>query len=711
MSRRKKQPAAPAPDTTLQQFASDFFRLFGAHIESGDGNPVASFDVCLTPELATHFGRERLSLCFHGVEPQAGQELVAHGSRAFDRMLAFLDRRSAFAVQRLPRRVVTGEALMGALQPLNASIQDLRVQEQTQFLFAFTWRITYRADDKRQELYTIVIDQDGTRLPQVGEPKAPANALDLNQLLADAEPVVLERNEEGHLLPPKLLALAQLATLAERARKYVIYHADLNCVNYEAEILPRLHKSLNRLTTYYQQQIEEVYDAHDPDGEKRRVLETDLNRKIAEEVENHRLRVQVELLSYLALETPTAVLEMTLSDGKSQAGVRVVQNRYNGVLRRPACYACGADVTAAALDRNGHIICAACIEQCATCQEIVCVRCGLATCPVCGKGNCDVCGHQCWACGERACAAHISRCPVCGDEVCHACQSACAHCGVLQCRGHLVADCVVPSDGVTQLVCAACAVRCPGCHQHTAQTGICAASGQRFCRNCLVTCTTCGRSMGPGFYTISPGDGQPYCHACQHDCPACGRATPAGVVCATCGAEGCPVCMPRCSYCGVAVCSAHSRVMKGCGHVVCAVHIQTCAIGHEVVCPTCNPPCAICERAHCAEHTQTCAQCGQEYCSECVRISGLCDTCATVIKHGESVEIGVLPWANHPAVAKLLPYYRWVRESNTRYTVYYGQGSMLTAAVIVVRRTAEGDQVIHTRRVGAVERLRGMLGT
>ena len=180
------------------------------------------------------------------------------------------------------------------------------MQEQAQWLFVFHWRITYRADDKRQELYSVVVDEDGRRVPLVGEPGAGGQGqppgLDLAQLLADGAPPALERNEEGHVLPPKLLPLGHLTRLAEAARRYAIYHADLRCVTHEAEILPRLHKSLNRLIGYYQQQIEEVYDSHDPDGEKRRALEADLNRKIAEEVENHRLHVQVELIGYVALE-------------------------------------------------------------------------------------------------------------------------------------------------------------------------------------------------------------------------------------------------------------------------------------------------------------------------------------------------------------------------------------------------------------------------
>ena len=193
--------------------------------------------------------------------------------------------------------------------------------------------------------------------------------------------------------------MTQLVRLAETARKYAIYHADLRCVAHEAEILPRLYKTLNRLTSYYQQQIEEIYDTHDPEGDRRRVLETDLQRKVAEEIENHRLRVQVELVGYAVLEVPLAVAEIVLSDGGRTATVRVEQNRFDGSLRGAHCHACGRATVAVALDRNGHITCDDCIRQCATCQAIVCAACGVAPCPVCGKENCDECG---WSVGRAA---------------------------------------------------------------------------------------------------------------------------------------------------------------------------------------------------------------------------------------------------------------------------------------------------------------------
>ncbi|MCB0185874.1 MAG: hypothetical protein KDE31_16510, partial [Caldilineaceae bacterium] len=444
----------------LYDFTNDFFGLFDSTIERVDRTKYGPLLITLAPDLRDYFGAEQLHLAFHQAEPVHGQLLVAHGSPIFDKMIGYLDRKSAVALQQLPVRHGAGEELLQAVQPTNAGIVNLRTQQEMHYLFAFHWRITYRADDKREELYTVLLDADGRRIPGPSDDVRHPHTVfpqSVETLLADAEAPPLEANEEGQLLPPKLPPMTQLVRLAEGARKYAVYHADVRCVSHEAEILPRLYKTLNRLSTYYQQQIEEVYDAHDLDGEKRRALELDLERKLAEEVENHRLRVQLQLVSYVVFRVPVATAQMTLSDGKQEVAVTVERNRYSGALRRPHCHVCDQPIQRLAIDRNGHIICDQCVQQCAGCQEILCATCGVEPCPVCGQENCDTCGQLCWACGERACAEHISSCPTCGDAVCHACQSVCADCGVRQCRSHLRLDHVRSQRGETVLICNACA--------------------------------------------------------------------------------------------------------------------------------------------------------------------------------------------------------------------------------------------------------------
>ena len=721
MSKRTKTAEPAAPTTDLRQFTIDYFTFFNAKVKPMDRRKQGPLEVTLPDELAEHFGKPALQVGFHQVTAGSELELVAHGSRLFDRMLTLLDHRGALTLQMLPNRHPSSQELMTAVRPVNASIAGLKMQEQTSAIYLYNWRITYRADDKREELYTVALDEQGQRIPLQreanGTPTAQSSdvpdidALDIDALWQDAEAVPLEKDEDGNTLPPKLPPMTHLTRLAESARKYAIYHADLRCVTHEAEILPRLYQTLNRLTTYYGQQIEEVYESHDPTGEKRRALEADLDRKIAEEIENHRLRVQVALYSYAIVQTPMAVAEINISDGKRQATVHVTRNRYTGSIHRPTCYACDRETTDIALDRNGHICCDTCILQCETCREIVCAECGVVACPHCDKANCESCGVTCWACGERACTEHVERCPICSDSVCLACQTECAECGKRQCRSHLRADAVEGKDGTNSLICANCAIRCPSCQQYSAQFGVCAASGQRFCDNCLMVCGECAREVGPGFYQLD-GSGKAFCLDCLAECPRCGQLAADTILCAECGKEGCKQCMSQCDFCHTILCTDHLTAQTDCNHTLCHEHLATCHLDQVAVCPVCAEPCAICGLYHCEEHTELCRRCGQLYCDTCVHWSGLCNTCGSLEQDATPVKVTGETWARDPKVAELVAHYRWRRVSNDRYYIFVGDSNFFSRAVIVVTRGQgkSGGKIVTARRLGADDRLRDLFG-
>ncbi|GIK71578.1 MAG: hypothetical protein BroJett021_05660 [Chloroflexota bacterium] len=711
MARKPRSAAQSNADLSLTEFTRTFFTTLGATVRQDSSQVQHALDVELTEPLRQHFGRERLRLIFHTGEAEPDAELVAHGSRIFDQMMALLDQKGAFAVLRAPVKHQGGELLLSAIRLTNASVSRLRLQERARMLFVFTWRITYRADDKQQEIFTVWLDDDGRLIHQpdaISDDAAPGS--DYARLLQEAEPAAVERNDAGETLPPRLPALTQLTRLAERARSYAIYHADVRCVTHEAEILPRLYKTLNRLITYYEQQIGEVQAARDPEGERRRALEADLRRKVGEEIENHRLRVEVELIGYVAVEVPIAVAEMTLTTGRHEVAVRVEQDRYSGALRRPTCHACGDETATATIDRNGHLMCERCTHLCAGCNDLLCTLCGVAPCPVCSAENCDQCGQMCWACGERACTVHISVCPTCGDSVCHACQAECAACGVRQCKSHLRSDCVAEARSVQELICPRCAVRCPGCQQFSAHTGVCDASGQRFCQNCLIVCAGCGRTVGPGYYQHSAADQQLYCRECLHECMFCQALTHETKSCAVCERSGCPTCVGRCVVCGRELCTAHSLRMSGCGHVVCNLDLQECGVCHELVCPRCAAVCPVCDNFHCEAHAMRCTQCGQEYCTACVSRVGLCATCTVISIGGIPVDRLALAWEDDPAAQALIPHYRWVVGSNRRYDIYVGEGAMMSAAIVVIDRNANTRRVVWMRRLSALDRLRSRLG-
>jgi hypothetical protein len=710
MTTRHAAVENPPNTPSLRQFSIEFFAFFGATVQREDRRKNGTLCVELAGPLADHFGASSLQLCFDHCDDGAGYELVAHGSRMFDRMMAYLDARSAATLLALPRRHTSSEELMRAVRPLNASIADLQMRERFRHLYLFNWRITYRSDEKYEELYAVLLNDDGERVLQAGSPGAPDDAPVLESLFADGDGTEIRADNGDGSETAKMPPMTQLVRLAESARKYAIYHADLQCANHEAEILPRLYRTLNRITTYYGQQIEEVYDSHDRDGEKRRALELDLERKIAEEVENHRLRVAVDLFSYAVFQLPVAVADLTLSDGKRQAQIQVTRNRYSGAVERPRCYACGEEASLVALDRNAHVICDNCIEQCASCQEVVCAACGVEPCPVCGKENCADCGNTCWACGERACPDHIESCPVCGDTVCHACQTECNHCGVRQCRSHLLVDAVVGDSGEYDLICETCAVRCPGCRQFSAKVGTCDASGQQFCANCLVTCDKCGRRFGPGFYRTSEVDGRHYCMNCLQECPGCGALTPDIHLCEVCRKEYCVSCGLVCDICGDHCCDGQGTRYAGCDHVVCTEHQVRCSAGGEVICAVCSETCGICEESYCEAHSAWCRHCGQQYCRRCIGSLGLCETCDSILLgDGEPVDLSQEPCAVDPGVSEIIRHYSWTRAGNRRYVVYEGRNRLMGGAVVVVEATDGMAHVVHVQRLGLIEIIRDRL--
>ncbi|NJN84560.1 MAG: hypothetical protein HC802_21260 [Caldilineaceae bacterium] len=704
MARKTKPQTTPSPQSELRDFTRQFFQFFGAPVEEREQAPTL-WQVQLPEELAQHFGKPALSIGFQNPEGLAEIDLVAHGSRVFDRMLGYLNTRGSLTVQSLPSRFPAGEELLAAVRPVNASITNLSLRESEQRLFVFNFRITYRADDKREELYTVLLDESGSRRALMSETGNADRAIDLDALLADALPVEPGADGEAPKLPP----MTQLTRLAENARKYAIYHADLRCVTHEAEILPRLYNALNRLTGYYEQQIDEVYDSHDPDGEKRRVLERDLERKIAEEIENHRLRVRIALFSYAVLQAPMASAELTLSDGQVEATVSVRRNRYNGALRRPTCHACGQETQLIALDRVGHVTCDDCLHQCAGCLSLVCASCGVKACPVCGQENCAECGQECWACGETACAKHSSACPTCGDVVCHACQTACDACHVLQCRSHLRMDAVPNAEAENQFICPTCAVRCPGCQQYSAQIDLCSASGQRFCANCLVNCAECGEHFGPGFYQNVQANGQPYCMGCLTVCPACNSQTSAVVDCAECGTVGCQSCLSQCAVCGQAFCQKHVKRHLQCGHTICTLDATHCYICELDTCTLCASVCGICEGTCCILHTRRCTRCGGVYCRNCALSNNICETCATVTADGERVDLLEEPCAVHEPVARLANRYQWLRTGNARYTIYVGRNALRRGVGVIVDRWAKDEPAIEIRSLDLLTTLRERL--
>ncbi|MEZ4580570.1 MAG: hypothetical protein R3A10_02735 [Caldilineaceae bacterium] len=86
-------------------------------------------------------------------------DLMAFGSRIYDRMLAFLDGRNAHtALTPCPSASPAARNSWPRCIHNQRPSQGCACVKRRARWVAFDWRITYRADDRREELFTVLMD-------------------------------------------------------------------------------------------------------------------------------------------------------------------------------------------------------------------------------------------------------------------------------------------------------------------------------------------------------------------------------------------------------------------------------------------------------------------------------------------------------------------------------------------------------------------------
>ena len=140
------------------------------------------------------------------------------------------------------------------------------------------------------------------------------------------------------------------------------------------------------------------------------------------------------------------------------------------------CAACGklfgpGFYTVSPIDRKAY--CAACAQECPTCQQVTPV---LVACAACGAMGCPSCTPSCVVCRQPFCAQHARRVAGCGHVVCADHAERCA----------IGREPVCPQCGET---CALC--ERPYCGEHAAACALC---GREYCSECVRPtglCDTC----------------------------------------------------------------------------------------------------------------------------------------------------------------------------------------------------------------------------
>ncbi|MBN1583650.1 MAG: hypothetical protein JXA89_23285 [Anaerolineae bacterium] len=473
----------------IRDFAIAFLDAFGATIESAGGDELV---VHLPPDLADHFGKKSLHLVFSAVEMSPFEDLVVYGSRTFEKMASWLENRGEMAALHLPRQVAEPAGRKTPPVPLtlvnvNANVQS-RAGSRPYALFNLL--LTYTADDRSEELLTLVLDENG----------------DLHPELSQAHRDAVEWPQQTLPLPAKVFN-----TLAQRAVEHARAHAEERAAAIEAKNELHREKSLERLRSFYDRRIQDIEPQNPEDKAIQQMLREELARKVADEVERYRVQVTISPVSLAVLAVPYQHYKLALErpNGLS-AALSLEQNMHDGTLTAIHCYACHESTTHLGLCDHGHIVCGSCLHTCAACHQDVCEACNIVPDRINGDWVCAECAITCSGCQNTFLPAHTAPCAHCGELFCDTCLETCPHCGKRFCTGHMVActtcgtrrciDQGLRCEKEDHPVCEAHHATCPICGDgHCPTHGTtCAICQQTVCQGCINTegiCRTCVQAM------------------------------------------------------------------------------------------------------------------------------------------------------------------------------------------------------------------------
>jgi hypothetical protein len=266
--------------------------------------------------------------------------------------------------------------------------------------YVFNFRAVYLSDEKQEEFITVALDSTG-RLHS-----ATAQALaGLESLHAPNPPVPLDSRT--------------LRQMLDRATEQARQQVEVRAAELERALQPRLQKILLRLTTFYRRLADEVDTGDSGQDETARAdLQHDLARKIADELERHRLRVTLSPFSYAIVLAPLARYQLALATHHTHHTLRLTQNLHTGQMEDLTCYHCQQSLEQLALCDRGHAVHPACLATCCHCERDICQTCGIQPCAVCGNPVCGDCTATCRYCSNWLCAQHVATCAICGQAYC-----------------------------------------------------------------------------------------------------------------------------------------------------------------------------------------------------------------------------------------------------------------------------------------------------
>jgi hypothetical protein len=277
----------------LRAFAQAFFSQFGAQLTTHPDELV----VDLPPELASHFGKNRLYLVFPTAQGRGElsphKDLLVYGSRTLDAMLAWLAHRGEVARLAYPPQVsVEFDPLPApSLHRPRFGVAELAAQAADHWYYVFNIHLAGVSDSRDEAFFTTALDSGGQPAPAV------AGWVDRLAPLPDAPAA----------RPIPLAAMLKQAMAITRQAAAPLLE------QWQQAARARLDKVLLRLKNFYRQRMDEV-DTGDAaqDDAIRAELRQDLTETAAAELARHRLHVTLTPVSYALALIPAIHYRLSL---------------------------------------------------------------------------------------------------------------------------------------------------------------------------------------------------------------------------------------------------------------------------------------------------------------------------------------------------------------------------------------------------------------
>jgi hypothetical protein len=359
----------------LCSFTADLLSVCGGLVENtGDG-----LEILLPPDTAKALEvpeHTRLSFSMNGEDGI----FVSYESNLFRNMGWLLNDRGRFCIVNVPAFPVNIEKLEERLAQKvvlqNAIFHfERREQKAISYLLAF-FKYTAFSDERQEGVIASLMNEFNFSVRGM--------QTDPFQILVDAVEGPLEDVErEGAEKTFKTLYRAQQEIVKETLQEFI------------RSLERRLNRDIHRVNDYYRtlaqetQQVIEKRVTSEVEREKAQnkieMIETERKWKVQDLISKYSLRVQLEPISLIRIETVAPVFWLLIKRRKGTRSFPLIYNPILKVLDPFPCEACYYPQKIHSLcDDKLHIVCSRCFRTCPKCGKEYCTACHPPGCPRCG---------------------------------------------------------------------------------------------------------------------------------------------------------------------------------------------------------------------------------------------------------------------------------------------------------------------------------------